>query len=359
MPSARRPPIFQELAFARAVESSAADGRWLVVSVTGAADAVSTAMDDATWQRPEVREWIERVALAVRIDIATDREVARQLNVRAVPTTILLRGGKQEERVVGFHDAAEMSAWLGSLEKREKRPDGHLRDTKASMALADERFDEATQGYVWLWNNIPGFDGAYESGWMGVRQTFMLGPLQNLMTRHPPAKEAFGALRDASAAAAPAFDLGDWFGPRVDWLMLNHLLGQQDRTVEWFDSVAADPRYAPVIEHCARLLLEPLKARQRWADIGRLFSDPLAALAELHGPLDLWAPGPGEREDRSSAGVTRLMAQEFRADVGVLYSGLRAAGRASDAKAVREEALRLDPSDEMKRALAEAPASYN
>jgi hypothetical protein len=53
------------------------------------------------------------------------------------------------------------------------------------------------------------------------------------------------------------------------------------------------------------------------------------------------------------------MLERFRADVSVLYSGLRAAGRPSDAKLVREEALRLDPSDEMRRALEQAPGSYN
>jgi hypothetical protein len=72
--------------------------------------------------------------------------------------------------------------------------------------------------------------------------------------------------------------------PRVglDWILLNRVLAGQNRTLEWFDSVKADPRYAPVIQHCARLLLEPLKESQRWADIGLLFPDPLATLAESH-----------------------------------------------------------------------------
>lgn len=252
-----------------------------------------------------------------------------------------------------------MCAWLGSLEKRETKPDGHLRDSAASMALADQRYDEATKGYVWLWNNIPGFDDAYEYGWMGVRHSFMMKPLESLVNAHPPAREAFSAIRDASAAAAPALDVTDWFGPRVDWFLLNRVLGQEDRTVEWFDSVKTDPRYAPVIQHCSTLLLEPLKEGQRWADIGLLFSDSLAALAELHESATFGSPQPGARETEASARLTRHRLERFRADVSVLYSGLRAAGRTSDAKAVREEALRLDPSDEMRRALEQAPASYN
>ncbi len=268
MQSAPRQAILQGVPFARALESSSADGRWLVVSVSAQADTACAAMDDATWQRAEVCEWIERKALAIRIDIDVDRDVARTLNVRAVPTTIVFRAGKQEDRAVGFQDAAEMCAWLSSLEKRQTKPDGHLRDSAASMALADQRYDEAMKGFVWLWNNIPGFDDAYEYGWMGVRQSFMLKPLQSLVSSHAPAHEAFSALRDASSAAAPSFDRTDWFGPRVDWLLLNQVLGQQDRTLAWFDSIKADSGYASVIEHCARLLLEPLKESQRWAASG-------------------------------------------------------------------------------------------
>jgi hypothetical protein len=271
----------------------------------------------------------------------------------------VLRAGKQEDRIVGFQGAAEMSASFCSLDKRQVRPDGHLRDSSASMALADQRYDDATKGYVWLWNNIPGFDDAFETGWMGVRQSFMLKPLGSLVSQHPPAHDTFSALRDASSAAAPAFDLTDWFGPRVDWLLLNQVLGQQDRTLEWFDGIKADPRYAPVIVHCARLLLRPLKEGQRWADIGRLFPDPLAALAELHKFVTFGSPEGRARKSATSAAVTRHMLERFRADVGVLYSGLRAAGRASDAKVLREEALRLDPSEEMRGSLERAPGSYN
>jgi len=339
MQSVPRPPVFQDTPFARAMERSAADGLWLVVSVTAQTDSACRAMDEVTWRRAEVCEWIERKALAVQIDIDTDREVARALNVLAVPTTIVFRAGKHEDRVAAFQDAAEISAWLSTLERRQAKPDGHLRDSSAKMALDDQRYDEATKGYVWLWNNIPGFDGAYETGWMGVRQSFMIKDLESLVRSHPPAHAAFSALRDASGTAAPAFDLTDWFGPRIDWLVLNRVLAQEDRTLEWFNSVKADPRYAPVIEHCAILLLAPLKEGQHWADIGRLFANPLATLAEL-------------REFFS-------VEENFREEVVVLYAGLRAAGRRADAKAVREEAVRLDPSDKMRRALEQAPGPSN
>jgi len=320
--------------------------------MTAREDGASKAMDDATWRGTEVGKWIERNGRAIQIDISKDREIARALNVRAVPMTIVFRSGRQEERMVGPHDAAEMSAWLSSLEKRHIRPDGYLRDSSAEMALNDHRYDEATEAYVWLWNNSPGFED-YETGWMGRRESFMVRTFASLVSNYPPAHKAFSAIRDASSAAAATFDLTDWFGPRVDWLVLNQVLSQQDRTLQWFDSVKADSRYAQLIEHCAILLLELLKAERRWSDIGRLYTDPLAALAQLHELVTLGSP-----QDQTS-NYSRVLAERFREEVVVLYAGLRAAGRKSDASAVREKAIRLDPSDEMKRALEQAPGPSN
>jgi hypothetical protein len=74
MAIATRPPVFQDIPFADAIESSSANGRWLVVSVTAQTDSACKAMDDATWEQPDVRAWIEQKALAVQIDIASDRE---------------------------------------------------------------------------------------------------------------------------------------------------------------------------------------------------------------------------------------------------------------------------------------------
>jgi hypothetical protein len=331
--------VVRELSFERALERSEADGLLLVVHVNARSEVGNRAMDDATW--------IEGRALAVQIDAETDTELARALNVRAVPTTIVFRGGRQIERVVGFQTAIAMTKWLDAVAEREARPDPYLRESSASMALADQRYDEATAGYAWLWSNIPGFEDA---GWMGATR-FILEPLGALASNHPPAHEAFSVLRDASGAAATAFDLAGWFGPRVDWLLLNQVLGQQDRTLEWFAGIKADPRFAAVIEHCARWLFEPLKESQRWADIGRLFPNPLAALAELYYRESFGAP--------PSLALGHRLAKRFRDDASVLYSGLRAIGRTAEAKAVREEALRRDPSDEMRRAFEQAPGSLN
>jgi hypothetical protein len=141
--------------------------------------------------------------------------------------------------------------------------------------------------------------------------------------------------------------------------LLNRVLAEEESTLDWFDGLKADQRYAPVIEHLARLLLGPLKERHRWADIGCLFRDPLACLAEARKFMGRVAPSPDVRESENSSRLTRYMASRFRDDAVVLYAGLRAAGRTGDAKALRAEALRLDPSDDMRLALERAPVPYH
>jgi hypothetical protein len=359
MSSPPLPTVFQAGGFAKAMEVALAKEGWVIVSVTVPSDALCRAMDDKSWRSPTVVAWIERRAVAVQLSIATEREVARTLNVRAAPTAIAIRAGKQEDRIVGFRDATELSEWLDALEKRTTKPDGGLRHSAAKIALDEQRYGDATTGYVWLWNNIPGFDNVYEVGWMGVRQSGLADEVGSLVRAHPPARLAFAAIRDASGVAAPALDLGDWFGPRVDWLLLNRVLGEPERTLEWFDGVKADPRYASVLEHGARLMLELLEERQRWADIGRLFADPLARLEEAHARMRFGAPDPDAKQSEMSARLHRLRVARFHDEVAVLYAGLRAAGRRSDAKALRTEALRRDPSEEMRRALDQAPGSEN
>jgi hypothetical protein len=205
MSSSPQSSVFQSVAFEQAMELASAKGLWLIVSVTAPSEANSQAMDDVSWRSPEVHGWIEQRALAVQINVAVDREVARTLSVRAVPTSIALRAGKEEDRVVGFRGATELSGWLGTLEGRPTTPDVGLRWSSAKILLDDQRYEEATRIYVRLWNNIPGFDPS----WMGPRQSSIAAEMASLVGVHSPAGAVFSAIRDASAAAAPAFDLGD------------------------------------------------------------------------------------------------------------------------------------------------------
>jgi hypothetical protein len=209
---------------------------------------------------------------------------------------------------------------------------------------------------VWLWNNIPSLDPEYK----GVRISFMLQEIEFLVGSHLPARASFSEIRDASGTAATAFDTGGFFGARVDWIALNQALGDEEQTIEWFNWAKGDSNATQVIEHVAALLVEPLRKRQRWADVGRLFLDPVAKLSETHQSLGLASLfGPELLGTERMATVRNVAADQFRSAAGVLFASLRAAGRIKESKAIHREALRLDPTDAMRRALDQAPVPYN
>jgi hypothetical protein len=101
--------------------------------------------------------------------------------------------------------------------------------------------------------------------------------------------------------------------------------------------------------------------RDGCADIGRLYADPLARLERLQ-QMRAVSDMPMLKARLGDAAYDQMkttMATHFRREVADLHAGLRAADRAADADAVKAKALELDPSDEMRRALAPTPPNVN
>jgi hypothetical protein len=240
---------------------------------------------------------------------------------------------------------------------RRPAPGNLDRDMRARFAYAkdlmrDGRHDEATEHLAWLWKNMTRVDATMH----GARLSYLVTEIGTLVREHPPARERFRALRDETAAAADANPgLHD---PRRDWVCLNEALADDDSTLAWFDAVKADPLSELVFGAVADNLVEILKRRNRWADIGRLHSDPLATLDQLQqmrAALEM----PQLKARLGAAAYDQLkstIAAKQRRDLGDLHAGLRAAGRDGEADALKARALSLDPSDDMKRALAQGPS---
>jgi hypothetical protein len=221
------------------------------------------------------------------------------------------------------------------------------------------RYDEATTEFVWLWENIDRVDPSME----GVRVSFMANEIRGLVDKHDPAKARFAGIRDRAASLADA-DLTT-AKLRFDWIVLNEILSEPERTLAWFDAVKTDERYAFVLDRCAFRLVKLLKERGRFGDIGRLHKDPVATLVKQHRarlpPPDITAdPGPNVPET-----IQPLMRQILQMlldqlprkvieDAAFMVKCLLVAGRPAEADAVEREAHRIDPSEEMRAALQKA-----
>jgi hypothetical protein len=78
--------------------------------------------------------------------------------------------------------------------------DVQARYANATKLLAAGQLDEATTEFVWLWENMLGL----APHMVGVRGSFMVMVLQQLVARHPPARACFLAFRDALTAVVEA-----------------------------------------------------------------------------------------------------------------------------------------------------------
>ncbi|HEY3448458.1 MAG TPA: thioredoxin domain-containing protein [Myxococcales bacterium] len=347
-----RPPLFQDLGLEAAHAQAKGSGKVVLLDVFGEHCPPCRQMDQTTWRAPEVEGWVKEHAVAIQLD-QTDAAV-EPLGVMAVPTMIVFRDGKELDRSVGGRGAPDLVAWLdGVLAGKTELDALRAVDTKdvegrlrlASALVMRSRLDEALQEYLWLWEHA--VEVAPE--WVGVKYSFLLQELEMLVDQHAPAREAFARLRDEAATKQ-----GKEEGALSDFLALNAVLGDQDRTLAWWDSVKASP---PEGLDRSSELVELLEEQERWEDLGRLIRDPVGELrreGEIvarsleHEPSGM----PAELLEQ----LRSFMTQRLRYRAVVLCKSMRAVGRVADAEAVAGEARKLDASKEMEEALASKEA---
>jgi hypothetical protein len=161
-------------------------------------------------------------------------------------------------------------------------------------------------------------------------------------------------MRDASEAALQAGDAGE---ARLDWMVLNEIVGQAERTLTWFDAIAVADLPDAFLAQCIPRLVPLLRRRGRWAEIGRLFRDPLAKLREDHATLVRANAASANQRGFRGMSPQDLMNDLFREQTHILVRSLRAAGRSDEAAAIAREALALDDSPEMHDAVAASAAT--
>jgi hypothetical protein len=269
--------------------------------------------------------------------------------------------GKEFDRIVGYKPAAEFLIWLEGVKRGEraieavnarasKAPKGSEEEVDSRYDLAKQlamkgELDRATEEYAWLWVN-----SAETPGYGGVRGSFMASDMQRLASRHPPARERFSRFRDEAGERLKQdkVDRSDL----DDWVVLNDVVGESSKTLEWFDRVKAEPRWSSLITSIEFRLAPLLEAQSRWWDMAALYPDPMAKLESAHQMLEMSRNRPLHDMPKEQLDQIRSMDEEmFRGTAGTLHAVLLAAGRDAEAMKIADESLKFDDSSAMRIAL--------
>lgn len=325
------PPIFRPLSYEQARDAAAAEKKWLLVDFSAEWCQPCKHMDRTTWVAPEVVEWVNANAVAIQLD-GDHSAVAQEFYVQAYPTVIAFDGEFELDRISGARPAAALLSWLADLKGGRTELD-RLRaapredlsgQLQLARALADRRRDdEALEVFAWLWEHSL----EVSRSWVGVRSSFLIGALEPLIERSPPARLRFEQFRDA-AGMRP-----DHRG-RQDFVVLNRLLGEEDRTLEWLRKQTPEDAQALIIDHRIHELVERRKELTLFAN---LIGDPLALLEDQQeGVEQLRAFG-----EKLPAGTVQRLEKSREELANLMARALRAAGRNGEADRVEARAREL------------------
>ncbi len=350
-----RPAVFASASFAEVLARSKAEGRLLVVDASAQWCGPCKAMERGAWADPELVAWLHANAIAFQFDVDEDEALARRLSIQAMPTIVAFREGEAFDRLVGLREPKQLVEWLAGVKRGETstaraqarvhQGGASMRERMelASMLAMNEKLDEATEAYAWLWEHCL----EHEPAFVGVRFSFLAQAITELTRRHPAARSRFAAMRDALLPGAMIAEVGsELLG---DWFAMNVMLDECERTVRWFDAARPTLRLTPKALKLFELRVVPLLLeRQRWADVGALYADPVATLrlALEHQEDVLASPLPAEMREELEV----VFRDQLIRDAAQLRACLLAAGRSGEAEEVAAVARQHQGGEELERA---------
>ncbi len=305
-------------------------------------------LDETTWKDLEVRDWLSKVAVCVKIDAEKDEPLAVKYRINVYPTVLLLRpDGAEIDRLVGYRDAKafladarQALAGNNSLARARKKLEGaNANDPSLRMrygdALAQQgRIDDALSEYLWC------FDHGLEHGpgFTGVRLSFLLSSIVQLGRTHPAALEELRKRRDAAGKEIEAGRAD--FKTAMGLAALNSYLGEAQQTLTLFDRIKADKSQpAAVRKYLFDQALDSLLSARRYKEV-IADSDAKAKVRERithHERMKGSFP--------NDASLRTFMKRQVSLDGAKYYEALLGSGDLTGAAEVAALLVAFDPSD--------------
>lgn len=342
--------IFRELTLDTAKTDAQKDSKILIIDFTASWCGPCHKMEATTWSDPTVQKWVAENAIAIQFDVDKDKDISSAFHIMAMPSMVVFAPkdySKEFDRQVGYQTSTELLDWLNGVKKGETSLDllkhsiekmagkGGEEEVKARFRLLRalleaNKYDDAVDQFVWLWQNIPTQMPALG----GVRISFLAGQIATLAPRINAIKDRFGLIRDEAEKN----------NQLLDFVVLNEALGQNDRTLEWFDKVKNDATQKDNLKQVDFVLVGLLVKKNRWKDVILLFPDPIAEIRSLN------QKAPKVAEDLARMGIKE---DPFAKDAARIYASALAAKRESDARKIAAEILKLHDTPDMRRQLVQ------
>ncbi|MBL8887097.1 MAG: thioredoxin fold domain-containing protein [Phycisphaerales bacterium] len=346
------PPAFSDLTLEAATKQVEGTDKLVLMKFTAEWCMPCKAMDQTTWRDEKVVAWVKDHGVAIQVDVDKQPKVSQSYQISAMPTMVMLRGGNEIARKTGYLDAPQTLTWMEDASSGKlaggPKVDRESKDMMARLRTVREvaqagKSEEAAEEYAWLWENMVGIDPHM----LGVRGSFMAMDMKALAERSADAKARFTLLREVAAAKRTADPASVEF--LDDWIVLNEVIGDDDATLAWFDRVklgeGESASETKMLGGVSFRIVELLLAKDRLADVVRLYPDPLAEIRsdfELSAEMARRQPAlPDFLDEATKESVRAQPWEQFREKVAVLYAGFLAAGKDEKAAEIMAEARKL------------------
>ncbi len=350
--------LFRDLSLDRARQAAADGGkRFVLVDFYTVWCGPCKKLDETTWKDQEVRDWLAKEAVCLKIDAEKDEPLADKYRVNVYPTVLLLRpDGSEIDRLVGYRDARtfladarESLAGNDTLARARKKLEGaNANDPMLRMSYGDAlalkgRAQDALSEYLWC------FDHGLEHGpaFTGVRLSFLLGKIVQVGRTHPAALDE---LRKRRGAAGKEIEAGKAdFSQAMGFVALNSHLGEPQQTLALFDRIKADKSQPPMVrQYLFEQALDQLLKAKRYKDVVT-GSDAKAMIRERIARHDRAKPFfPNDPNLRT------FMKRKVIEDAAKYYEALLGSGDRTGAAEIAALVVTFDPSEAYPQLIAAA-----
>jgi len=302
-------PMFRDLTLSEARAAATEEGKLLFIHNTAEWCGPCKVMEADTYTVDEVQAYFRDNLVAIKVDVDEQKDTAQELGVSAMPTMIVFKDDELFDRRVGLMRAPELMEWFEDVEAGKSElqalleaagdrvgEDGKVdieKRVQIAHALMDtERLDEATEEFIWLWQNITKHDMS------AIGEKLRLIPsMKRLAERHEPAREAVVELRKV---AKPK--IGPTTMQLVDWHHLSwEILGETEPTVEYVETITEYHQGQQQLKR-STMFYDTLRAAGRFDLLVLAYRDGEEAVARTAGRLKsmerLFEKAPDEVRDQ-------------------------------------------------------------